>query len=54
MFSWPKPKREVVSQNQVEHINEECPNLMKPKSRKTLGKKLSLAHKPKRLHQATT
>ena len=36
-----------MSQNQVEHLKEECPNLMKPRSRKTLGKKINLAHKPK-------
>ena len=31
-------------------LKVKCPNLMKPKSRKTLGKKISLAYKPKRVH----
>ena len=42
-FSWTKPKREIPSQSQVEHLKERCSNLMKPKSRTSIGKKLNLA-----------
>ena len=40
-------KESLWAKNKVEHLREECPNLMKPKSRETLGENIDLAHKPK-------